>query len=189
MGQPSDQWDDHDKDMRAAAKLLKAREQGLKGTVLLLFQPAEEAEGGARHVLESGALRSVSAIHGLHVWPPLKSGMLTTRVSWRDSLHLGVCQCRTSLLLQMLLRAGICCWRCTVLSLGIGHRISLSPTAVAAAYNRAQCLTVGSSDLRPSCPNRKLPFISGRHHSGGQHEIHGHDTRQGRPCGQSSSHE
>ncbi|XP_020680700.1 IAA-amino acid hydrolase ILR1-like 6 isoform X2 [Dendrobium catenatum] len=50
-----------------AAKILKAREDHLKGTVKLLFQPAEEAGIGARKMIEEGALEDVEAIFAAHV--------------------------------------------------------------------------------------------------------------------------
>lgn len=56
-------------------------EGSLSGTVLLLFQPAEEALAGARHIVEAGTLDGVTAVHGLHVWPGLQSGVFASRVS------------------------------------------------------------------------------------------------------------
>lgn len=50
-----------------AAKILKAREHHLKGTVKLLFQPAEEAGIGAKGMIEDGAVRDVEAIFAVHV--------------------------------------------------------------------------------------------------------------------------
>ncbi|CAD5181267.1 unnamed protein product [Musa acuminata subsp. malaccensis] len=50
-----------------AAKILKAREHRLKGTVKLLFQPAEEAGIGAKRMIEDGALEDVEAIFAVHV--------------------------------------------------------------------------------------------------------------------------
>ncbi|CAK9178200.1 unnamed protein product [Ilex paraguariensis] len=50
-----------------AAKILKAREHHLKGTVILLFQPAEEAGNGAKRMIGDGALENVEAIFALHV--------------------------------------------------------------------------------------------------------------------------
>ena len=38
--------------VRAAAKLLKAREAQLGGTVLLIFQPAEEGGAGGKRCLQ-----------------------------------------------------------------------------------------------------------------------------------------
>ncbi|MQL91142.1 hypothetical protein Taro_023740 [Colocasia esculenta] len=50
-----------------AAKILKSREHHLKGTVKLLFQPAEEAGIGAKRMIEDGALDNVEAIFAAHV--------------------------------------------------------------------------------------------------------------------------
>ena len=64
----------------AAAKYLKAHEAELRGTVKLLFQPAEEGGAGAKVMIEEGALQGVSAVFGLHVWPTAPSGHIQTRV-------------------------------------------------------------------------------------------------------------
>ncbi|RXH88720.1 hypothetical protein DVH24_000319 [Malus domestica] len=50
-----------------AAKILKEHEQDLQGTVVLVFQPAEEGGAGAKKMIAGGALENVSAIFGLHV--------------------------------------------------------------------------------------------------------------------------
>ncbi|CAM0909585.1 unnamed protein product [Alopecurus aequalis] len=50
-----------------AARILKAREHHLKGTVKLLFQPAEESGAGAKRMIEDGALEGVEAIFAVHV--------------------------------------------------------------------------------------------------------------------------
>ncbi|PRQ51226.1 putative peptidase M20 [Rosa chinensis] len=50
-----------------AAKILKEHEKDLQGTIVLVFQPAEEGGGGAKKVLDAGALQNVTAIFGLHV--------------------------------------------------------------------------------------------------------------------------
>ena len=65
----------------AAARLLKAREAELPGTVLLLFQPAEEGGAGGKRFVEEGALEGVLGVHGIHVWPALPAGLITSRVS------------------------------------------------------------------------------------------------------------
>ncbi|KAI7996030.1 IAA-amino acid hydrolase ILR1-like 4 [Camellia lanceoleosa] len=50
-----------------AAKLLQEHRHDLQGTVILVFQPAEEGGGGAKIMLEVGILENVDAIFGLHV--------------------------------------------------------------------------------------------------------------------------
>ncbi|KAL4289495.1 hypothetical protein GQ457_14G006720 [Hibiscus cannabinus] len=50
-----------------AAKILKEHVEELKGTVVLVFQPAEEGGGGAKKMLDAGVLDGVEAIFGLHV--------------------------------------------------------------------------------------------------------------------------
>ena len=69
----------------AAARLLKAREAAgrLRGTVRLLFQPAEEGGAGARAMLAEGALAGVTGAHAIHVWPGLPSGTVASRVGTR----------------------------------------------------------------------------------------------------------
>jgi amidohydrolase len=61
----------------AAAVLSEIRDT-LRGNVKFLFQPAEELapEGGAKRMIEEGALEGVDAIFGLHVWPSLKVGKI-----------------------------------------------------------------------------------------------------------------
>lgn len=62
-----------------SAYLLKAKERELRGTVYLIFQPAEEAPGGARKVMETGVLKDVQAIFGLHTSPIYDVGTLGIR--------------------------------------------------------------------------------------------------------------
>ena len=57
-----------------AALLLKQREAELAGCVRIFFQPAEEAPGGAKVLIEAGALQDVTAIFGLHASPLLAVG-------------------------------------------------------------------------------------------------------------------
>ncbi|GMK45165.1 hydrolase [Paenibacillus glycanilyticus] len=68
--------DFHTAALIGAAYLLKEREQELKGTVRLIFQPAEEKAKGARQVIASGALEGVQAIFGLHNKPDLPVGTI-----------------------------------------------------------------------------------------------------------------
>src|SRR5690625_8019121 len=54
----------------------------LPGTIVFLHQHAEElTPGGAKPILESGALDHVDAIFGTHLWAPLPVGVLQTAKS------------------------------------------------------------------------------------------------------------
>src|SRR5262245_35017657 len=57
-----------------AARLLAGR--ALPGSAALLFQPAEEGEGGAQAVLRDGALEGVDVVLGVHLWNELPLGTL-----------------------------------------------------------------------------------------------------------------
>lgn len=70
-----------------AARLLKERESDLKGTVLLVFQPAEEGGAGADVMIQEGALEGASAAYAMHVWPTVQTGQLATR---RGTIMAGV---------------------------------------------------------------------------------------------------
>ncbi|EYU21408.1 hypothetical protein ABFS82_09G114600 [Erythranthe guttata] len=62
-----------------AAKILQENRHLLKGTVVLFFQPAEEGYGGAKKMIEDGALEKVEAIFGIHVDTLLPLGEVSSR--------------------------------------------------------------------------------------------------------------
>jgi len=57
-----------------AARILARR--SLRGSVRLLFQPAEEGEGGAQAVVRDGVLDGVDLVMGIHLWNELPVGTL-----------------------------------------------------------------------------------------------------------------
>ena len=65
----------------AARALMSIRDQ-LPGRVKLLFQPAEETDGGAEPMVAAGAMENphVDRVYGLHVMPNLPLGTIETRV-------------------------------------------------------------------------------------------------------------
>lgn len=62
-----------------AAEILVSRRATFSGTVRLLFQPGEEGYGGARLMIEAGALEGVDAAFALHVDSSSPSGHLLVR--------------------------------------------------------------------------------------------------------------
>ncbi len=69
----------HDAHMAAglgAARLLSARPDRWRGRVKLIFQPAEEGEGGADLVIATGLADDVDVFFGIHVWSPYETGTL-----------------------------------------------------------------------------------------------------------------
>ena len=64
-----------------AAKVLMGMRDRLPGTVKLLFQPAEETDGGAEPMVKRGVMENphVDRVYGLHVQPYLPVGVIETR--------------------------------------------------------------------------------------------------------------
>ncbi|MBR5520495.1 MAG: amidohydrolase [Oscillospiraceae bacterium] len=56
-----------------AAKMLSENKDKLKGTVRLIFQPAEETGYGAPALIRAGVLDGVDAIYGAHIWNVLEA--------------------------------------------------------------------------------------------------------------------
>ncbi|MDP2677924.1 MAG: M20 aminoacylase family protein [Rhodoferax sp.] len=67
--------DGHVAMLLAAAQYL-AQHRNFDGTVVLIFQPAEESGGGAREMLRDGLLEKfpMQAVFGMHNWPGLPVG-------------------------------------------------------------------------------------------------------------------
>ncbi|MFM7580363.1 MAG: M20 family metallopeptidase, partial [Microcystaceae cyanobacterium] len=63
------------------AAYLAQHRQDFRGTVKLIFQPAEESPGGAKPMIEQGVLKNpdVDAIIGLHLWNNLPLGTVGVR--------------------------------------------------------------------------------------------------------------
>ncbi|WP_225827581.1 M20 metallopeptidase family protein [Streptomyces naphthomycinicus] len=66
-----------------AARLLAGRRAALAGRVVFMFQPGEEGEHGARHMIEEGVLEAsgvrAGAAFALHVHPNMPAGALRLR--------------------------------------------------------------------------------------------------------------
>ena len=72
--------DGHTTMLLGAARYL-AEHGDFSGTVRFIFQPAEEAAGGARKMLDDGlfARYPVDAVFGMHNWPGLEAGRFAAR--------------------------------------------------------------------------------------------------------------
>jgi amidohydrolase len=70
--------DGHVAGLLGAAEALHAVRESLTGDVLFLFQPAEERAGGARPMIDDGALRDPrpDAVFGVHIWNNLPAGVI-----------------------------------------------------------------------------------------------------------------
>ncbi len=67
--------DGHMAILMGAVELLCRRKESFQGSVVFLFQPSEERiPGGAKPMIEEGALEGVDAVFGLHLWQLLPTG-------------------------------------------------------------------------------------------------------------------
>ncbi|TRD16439.1 amidohydrolase [Palleronia caenipelagi] len=72
--------DGHTAMLLGAARYL-AETRNFDGTVAVIFQPAEEGEGGGREMVEDGMMErfSIEEVYGLHNWPGLGLGKFAIR--------------------------------------------------------------------------------------------------------------
>ena len=63
----------------ASAIIIKKHEEDLPGPVRLIFQPAEEASGGAEKMIEAGCLEDVASIYCLHMNAHRQVGQFATK--------------------------------------------------------------------------------------------------------------
>lgn len=66
--------------MLALGLLAFLEDKSWQGEVRGIFQPSEEMYGGAKPMIEAGALEGVDFILALHIWPELPQGVLGGRV-------------------------------------------------------------------------------------------------------------
>ena len=73
--------DAHTAILLGAAAILNGMKDQLHGNVKLLFQPAEETDGGAERMVKAGVMENphVDHVYGLHVMPRLPLGTVETR--------------------------------------------------------------------------------------------------------------
>jgi len=73
--------DTHAAMLLGAAKLLSGMKDQFKGTVKLIFQPAEEAGAGAKAMIDAGALKdpAVDVILGMHIFGDLPQGKVVVQ--------------------------------------------------------------------------------------------------------------
>ncbi len=73
--------DGHMAAMLMMARIIAGNRESLERDVVLLFQPAEENLGGAKRMIDAGALKNpdVAEIYGMHIWPTLPIGTIGCR--------------------------------------------------------------------------------------------------------------
>ena len=72
--------DGHMANLLTFAQWLSEHRESLRDDVVLLFQPAEETIGGAKNMIDEGALENphVEAVYGMHMMPDVPIGKVST---------------------------------------------------------------------------------------------------------------
>jgi amidohydrolase len=71
--------DGHMAALMGVARILSGMKEEIKGRIRFIFQPAEElTPGGAKGMIEAGALDGVHAIFGVHLWSEMDTGTFAT---------------------------------------------------------------------------------------------------------------
>ena len=68
--------DGHMAMLLGTAEVLSKQADKLNGTLKFFFQPAEEGQGGARFMIDDGALEGVDEVYGIHLWNYQKYGTI-----------------------------------------------------------------------------------------------------------------
>lgn len=70
--------DGHMAAMLMVARIVAANREALRRDVVLLFQPAEESLGGAKRMIDAGAMENpnVAEVYGMHIMPSLPMGTI-----------------------------------------------------------------------------------------------------------------
>ena len=71
--------DGHTAVLLGAAQFFTENRNKIRGTIRLIFQPAEEVAGGAVRMCNEGAMDGVAAIAALHGWPGMAIGQIGVR--------------------------------------------------------------------------------------------------------------
>ena len=71
--------DGHTAALCLSAAVLNEMKENLSGTVKFMFQPAEEAEGGAYPMIQAGALEGVDGAFGAHLWGSMPEGTVSIK--------------------------------------------------------------------------------------------------------------
>ena len=75
--------DGHTVSLLGAAKILMECRDQIRGTVRLIFQPAEELGSGANDSVKAGCVEGVDAAMAIHLWSGVKSGTISVEAGPR----------------------------------------------------------------------------------------------------------